>query len=174
MEKDNLKRFIEDNEAEFNNEIPSENVWKGVKQNTSKRKAISLWVWAAAASVIIVSSNVFYFTQQQDTKVSIAIETTPKDPIEQEIKEMEVYYSSQINQKIIEAKKFEESEIFLEEIDFLKEEYKTLEKEMKVGANREVVLQAMIENYKVRLQLLEDLLEELKEETKNTSNETSL
>lgn len=174
MEKNNLKRFIEDNEAEFNNEIPSENVWKGIKKETSKRKTISLWVWAAAASVVIISSIGFYFTQHQDTEVSIAIETTPKDPIEQEIKEMEVYYTSQINEKIVEARKFEDSEVFLEEIDFLKEEYKTLEKEMEVGANREVVLQAMIENYKVRLQLLEDLLEELKEDTKSTSNETSL
>jgi hypothetical protein len=173
MENDSLKNFIEDNKSQFELEMPSDKVWKGI-QKAQKPKYNSWLLWSSiAASVIMVFGLSFYYLKTNDLKTQIAQEVK-LDPIQAEVMEMEVYYASQIESKVAEAKKYEDTEVFLEEVDFLKEEYQELKKEMDLGANREVVLEAMIDNYKVRLQILEDLLSELKEEKNDLQHEKGI
>ena len=74
---------------------------------------------------------------------------------------MEQFYGTQVNQKIKKAKKYKGSQDLLQEVTNLKDEFDELKNDMDVGANRSIVLEAMIDNYRIRLMILEDLLEEL-------------
>ena len=173
MENDHLKNFIEDNKSQFELEMPSDKVWKGI-QKTQKPKYNSWLLWSSvAASIIMVFGLSFYYINNGEVKEQL-VEEVKLDPIQKEVMEMEVYYTSQVEEKVAEAKKYEDTEDFLEEVDFLKEEYQELKKEMDLGANREVVLEAMIDNYKVRLQILEDLLSELKKEKNDLQHEKGI
>ncbi len=59
-----------------------------------------------------------------------------------------------------------------EEIEMLQKEYVKLEKEMQKPVNKQEIINAMIENYKLRLALLESFLEEMNGD-KIQDNETN-
>lgn len=91
-----------------------------------------------------------------------------------EVREAQVYYATQVNQKLEEARKYEGGAEIGKELQQLQDEYLKLEKEMAKPVNRQEVLNAMIENYKLRLSLLESFLQEMKVENKTGHENTSI
>jgi hypothetical protein len=143
--------------------------------NKSPEKIIdqSFEITATKTDTTIIKDTLI---QLAPNEIVVTIDTTKfktsKLKVKEQVLDFEGYYTAQINQKYKEVKQYPDSKIFLEEVDKLKNEYQILKKEMKIGANREMVLEAMIGNYQLRLQLLEDLLKELKEENNQLENET--
>jgi len=173
MDKDNIKKFISENEEEFDFGMPSNKVWEGIEKEMKPKKSNGWLISGVAASICFVLVTGFLLLKDTtNTEEPILVETKieAEDLIKNEVSEIETFYVTQVNLKIEEVKKYEESEELLEEIDLLKEEFALLQQDMGEGANSEEILEAMIQNYRLRLSLLEDLLQEFEEEN-NEENE---
>ena len=85
-----------------------------------------------------------------------------------EIQETEQYYSQMVSQRYEELKPFLASDPAAEELlsldmTELDEVYSELKEDLKDNASNPEVIEAMILNYRVKLEILEDLLNQLKE-----------
>ena len=96
-------------------------------------------------------------------------------PIVRELIEAEAYYSAQINQKKDEVFRLTASnpevrhEIDMELVD-LDQVYSELKEDLKDNAANEEVIEAMIQNYRLKLEILEEMLMVLKQ-TNESQNE---
>ena len=169
-DQDKLKEFIQGNLEEFNVEYPSDKVWTGIVA-ISKPKPFRYYIGIAASILLVVSVSTFFLFQE--TRVNgpdintVAVEILEFE-LPEEVREIEKYYSQQVSQKISQAECFHEGKEMLEEVENLKLEFQDLKSDMGLGADRGRVLEAMIDNYRLRLMILEDLLEVLDNNTHKT------
>ena len=172
MKEDKWKQFIDQNQSDFDTDLPSDNLWDKIdKELEGKQKKSNTWVWMVAASVALILTITFFNKQVSGNGNETPVVVEKEDSItnivtvtlDEESKEIESYYASQVESKITELKQYPEAEELLEEVAELKEEFELLKEEMGTGVDRSVVLEAMIENYRLRLLILEDLLEAVKE-----------
>ncbi|MCU4166489.1 hypothetical protein [Carboxylicivirga caseinilyticus] len=172
---DRLKDFIENNADGFNDlEVPKES-WDKIatrlghskKSNSVKIRYISI-IAAACIAGIAVFMVVFNNTEQPTSQLA----EVP------EIVEAEAYYTSQINVKREQVYQLaggfpelkEEMEIDLAELDTIMVQ---LKKDLNDNVSNEEVIEAMIQNYRMKLMILEDIksfLEEKNEKPKNTKS----
>jgi len=172
MKEDKWKQFIDQNQTDFDTDLPSDDLWNKIEEGLEgKKKKSNNWIWMAAASVILILTITF-FNRQFLTNNDESIEVVEKEDsiantvivlVDQESQEIESYYASQVEDKITELQEYPEAEELLEEVAELKEEFELLKTEMGTGVDRATILEAMIENYRLRLLILEDLLEAVKE-----------
>ena len=172
MKEDKWKDFIDQNKTDFDTDLPSDNLWDKIDEGLdNKQKKNTTWIWMAAASVILILTITFFNRQilnKNDDSIEIvektdSITNTVTVLIDEDSQEIESYYTSQVEEKITELKEYPEAEELLEEVAELKAEFELLKKEMGTGVDRATILEAMIENYRLRLLILEDLLEAVKE-----------
>lgn len=168
---DKLKRFIEDNREEFDNENPSPQVLKNLKKQWNendvpkKTPTIKLFRRAAAISGLIIVSAVVYFIAGKKNDEPVIVKETPPVKTE-EISILDPVYAKQISQfkeiiglKQIELKQLEKEQPelykqFMHDINRLDSAYRELKTSLPENPNTEILLEAMIRN----LQLQSDLL----------------
>ena len=178
MEQDRLKEFIQSNKSDFDQFEPSDLCWERIDEalDDSANHRWKKWrAIAIAASVAVVISAGFLIgdiLRSDADMAAIPGETELQFP---DMDEIDHYYAVQVNERYAELSNYEVDPEFMQAIEELKSEFNELENEMAIGANPERILQAMIENYRLRLQLLEDLLEAVKKEhSKSTQHEEDL
>ena len=171
---DNLEKFIKDNRDGFDPDLPND-IWDKVEKDldqTSSKPA--LWKRLVPyAAVVAVTMGASYLFMQSDDEVAIqpgqmAIEVAPPEEINlgeisPEYAEIEQHYAIQVSHKMDELSTLDPDNEFVGEIRTLDEEYEFLKKELGAGGDDEVIIQAMIENYRLKLEVLEDILSHLKE-----------
>ena len=179
MDKDKLKGFIDSHKEEFE-EQPRRDLWSSIEAELDDegaqsdggniRKFIS---WAAAAVLLFgVGYGMFKLGGMQSPIAEEQVEVPEKieqpeitiASISADMAEVEQYYITEVHEKMDELKNYEIDEDILAEIEFLQEEFDALKGEIGRSVNPEIIIQAMIDNYRLRLEILENLLEELKEE----------
>ncbi|NNK79889.1 MAG: hypothetical protein HKO93_00200, partial [Flavobacteriales bacterium] len=89
----------------------------------------------------------------------------------EELAEVDRYYAIQVGQRMERLSAYDVDEGLMEEMNFLNEEFESLKEEMGEGIDDTKVVEALIENYRLRLQLLEDLLEAVESNNTNGENE---
>ena len=172
--KDKLEDFIIKNRDEFDFHTPDEQIWNKIKPEKKRRilfdnKLIKIAYRIAAVALIFFSSYAFY--EYRDFKRS-GMNLAQNDNVYQlipDLKETESYYNNLVNLKMQELQPFlaeipgleNEVELDISELDSI---YSTLKKDLNDNIANDQVLQAMIQNYRLKIQILEDLLGEVKEE----------
>jgi hypothetical protein len=135
---------------------------------------------AAAVAVIFVAS--YYFHDYMASRKQFPGSMTGKNsginsPIIKELIEAEAYYTSQINLKKEEVFRLTASdpevrhEVDNEMVD-LDRVYTELKEDLKDNADNEEVIEAMIQNYRMKLDILEEMLLRLKQ-SDNSQNAKS-
>ena len=170
MKEDKWKHFIDDHKSEFDTDAPSNDLWNKIDQGLEgKQKKSNNWIWMAAASIVLILTVALFnrqlFNQKNDSFNITSIPDTIQNvtvSLDKDNQEVEAYYANEINEKIIELKKYPEAQELLEEVEELKSEYDILKEEMGAGLDKSIILEAMIENYRLRLLILDDLLEAVK------------
>jgi hypothetical protein len=81
-----------------------------------------------------------------------------------ELVEVEQYYVSEVQLKEQELSDFNIDDDLLEEIEVLKLEFDQLKEEMKNSADPMQVVEALINNYQLRLEILQNILDQMKKE----------
>ncbi len=168
MKTDRLEEFVRNNRDEFDQLEPSPEVWKrisAVKQETKVTKINWYIVRVAAVFLLVVATSVFLVKTNiipvgnQSAKI--------EDPELQELIEAEAFYAQQVNGKLKEIQKCyytfpelkQEIETDLTELEGM---YNDLKSDLKENISNKAVIEAMIDNNRTRLKLVDDVLEQIK------------
>jgi hypothetical protein len=163
--KDELKEYIQAHKNEFDDhsvaEVDKLKLWSKISEQLPETptKVIPLWKKASfrvAASVVLLVGCLFmYFaTNQNDGEY---------DMVSEEFRQIDTHYKSLVQNQIQLVKsstnlsKTAQAE-FLSYIDELDQEYLNLKEELNQGVNNQIIIEAIINNYRKKIQLMEDLL----------------
>ena len=171
--KDRLEEFVKSHSAEFDLHEPDPGLWKGIEKSIVPKRRIrwSYYLSRAAVVVFLIGAtlvaqrlwiNKGHGTRKNTADVEINIP---------ELKEAEMYYSGIINSKLEEVKPLlseypsleDELETDLSELDSI---YKGLKNDLKDNIANHEVIEAMIQNYRLRISILQDMLEFLESQNK--------
>jgi hypothetical protein len=172
--KDRLEEYIRQNRLEFETEIPPEQTWKKIRVDitrNSNANPLGLKFYLSRAAIILVIfasgfilSRVFYSIEPGKTNQISRQEKEIKIP---ELEEAEAYYSNLVNNKLREV-----SPMLMKHPEIKKDihadfsELDSIYAELKTDLNDNIanqeVIEAMIQNYRLKLEILEDILAHFK------------
>jgi len=164
---DRFEEFVKENREAFDLHEPDPSLWLRINpanQNNRRRQKLRIVRYAAAAAVLLAvfSSGFYYLGKSAGTSVG------EQSAIYQELMETEVYYNSLVNQRYRELQPFFASSPGMEEdiqkdMADLDQICNELKEDLKDNMDNVEVIEAMIQNYRMKLEILEDLLNQLKE-----------
>ena len=164
MKEDKLKKFIDQYRESF--DIYSEDyedIWQGIESELDKRqkKRELKVVWRVAASFLLILSVA---TLLLLVKRNLTWNIQGNQVVPEELAEAAFYYQGMINDRLetIQANKHDIGEEIFEDLEALDQAYLELQNDLKDNADNEEVVQAMIQNYKMKLEILQAILDELK------------
>ncbi len=163
--EDKLKAFVGANRDEFESHEPNvdllwENIQTGLTDKAEKTKnSHRAWMKIAASiALLIVFSISFFYMMENDQVEQNVFASNP------ELAEAQLFYTSQIDQKMTIARTRIQNKAMLSDIEELDRAFAELQEDLKDNADNEEVIIAMIENYQLKLKILDRILKELKEE----------
>ena len=181
MIKDRLEQFISDNRDQLDLYEPDDKLWAGIESRVRRKRSFRIgWkgvVWRAAAVFVIFGSSFIlqeYLHQRRgilsDKKENRILQEIP------ELREAEFYYTSLLNKKIRQIKPLisehpELGETLQQDLSELDRVYNELKKDLRDNIANDEVVEAMIQNYILKIRILEDLLEFMDETSKNNEDE---
>jgi hypothetical protein len=179
--KDRLEQFISDNRDQFDPYEPDDKLWAGIENNIHGKKTFRIgWkgvMWRAAAVILIFGASYGIQEYLHQRKAMMAgqeaneiIKNIP------ELKEAEIYYTSLLNDKISQIGPLLEQnpelgESLQQDLSELDSIYAELQLDLRDNIANDEIVEAMIQNYILKIQILEDLLEFLDESSKNNEDE---
>ena len=178
MKQDKLEKFITENRDGFDVYEPSDELWDRIQKPSPKVIKLNwktIAVRVAAVVVIFIASYFFHDMMQSEKSTKIAQQETEIDDQQmgkvQLLMEAEVFYSSQINNAQDEIFRLSgNDQELIDDINFdmleLDEVFQELKDDLKDNSDNEEVIEAMIQNYRIKLQVLEEILLQLNK-TKN-------
>jgi hypothetical protein len=177
---DKLDKFVRANSTEFDFQEPSPELWKGIEKAISPRRVIHWRYYLSRAAVVIfligaslVAQRLWMNRAELRGRKSAEVEIDIP-----ELREAEIYYSGMINAKLEQVKPLlseypsleEELNSDLSELDSI---YAGLKSDLKDNIANHEVIEAMIQNYRLRISILEDMLTFLEsQQEKNSTNNT--
>lgn len=168
MKTDRLEEFVKNNRESFDDLEPSPGVWDKISENTSDKRIIpisrQLLRIAAVVAVVAISS---VFVLNSDLFLSDNYAKNINDPEIKELMEAEAFYAHLVNGKLKEIKKcyytFPELKNEIEsDLNELEEMYKVLKSDLKENVDSKIVIEAMINNNRTRLELVDNVLQQIK------------
>lgn len=184
MKTDELEKFVTQNRKGFDDLSPDEALWAKIQTKTKPVRSISVTkiLLRIAAVFLIFVASYYYHDYRAEKKQSAFLMSEADAGQLEEAKnffEAKAYYTSLIGNK--EKEVFNLSKDYPEikqevklEFKELDQELTALQKDLRDGASNEQIIEAMIQNYRIKLEILEDLLLELstvKNEEKNNQHE---
>ena len=181
-----LEQFINNNREAFDSEEMKggwDKIESGLKQKKTKPASFRRIWWAAAASVVIFFSAIIYYNINSNNNAPVAIQ--PVDlPSKEMTDEVDPAYTYQMDQfaYLIKLKQNELTsngkkqpklyQQFLKDNNRLDSSYNYLKSELSANPNKEILLEAMIENLQLKLELLNRQVQIIKQsKNKKTNNE---
>lgn len=166
-----LKRFIEDNREEFDDKTPAGKVWENIEASFSPKKETRsiirpFYKWSmAAAAMLVLSSGVYFMIFNKSASVEPVNKAAPgsaPEVTESFTPEMSQFVKL-IDMKQEELKKLsaEQPELyrkFTKDLNQLDSSYNTLKKQLNAAPNREMLLEAMVQNLQLQLSVLNQQL----------------
>jgi hypothetical protein len=186
---DRLEKFIQDNREAFDSDEPRSQLWRDLEAKVAEHKKddrvfhLSFLRWTAAAAVLIMIFGMFYYMQKKSENNDVAKSEYPSGTLtpDQVVHELDPNYAQQVYHftQLIELKQGELKQIekdhpelyqrFVKDINKLDSSYQALKTELPKNANRELLLEAMIQNLRLQTELLNQQLSIIKQlNQKNT------
>lgn len=167
MNENRLEKFVKNNRSEFDFREPSPEVWNRIMEESKDRKKIPLRFYAlrvAAVLVLVLLTSVLIW--EIGTGRIAGIDESAVDPELRELIEAEAFYAYKVDARLKEIRKcyltYPELEYEVEtDLIELEEMYKELKTDLKENVANKTVIEAMIENNRFRLQLVDDVLEQI-------------
>lgn len=169
MKQDKLESFVKENRHEFDRLEPSDRMWEAIslrleeKGQRPKGKFLLLKIAAVALLAIAVPAVVYFLAGNSGQS---AKNNAPVDPEVQELIEAEAYYSQEVSGKLAEIEKCYEVHPELKseiegDLNELEVMYRSLKNDLKENISNKEVIEAMIENNRNRMKLVDEVLEQI-------------
>ena len=183
-----LKKFIDENRREFDDDLPSASAWHQIERSIGVNKPAKqfserfIHKWTAAAALFFLTTACFYFLvirkNSDDTRIAKTENTTvdkggnttdiSRIAPEYAAEARKIYQSIEKRQQQLKAVAEEQPELlsqFSEDLGDLDSSYRVLKTQAVHTPNREVIIRAMLQNLQLQSELLGkqlDILNELK------------
>ena len=187
MKMDDFENYISENKLDFGPDHEVPDVWERVEKRAPQeiKMAVSWRRWMARAASVIVIFTLSYFIH--DFRADLQTGETAQinnqlldNPHIQELLEADEYYTAEINYK--------KEELFrlASDVPGLEREINTdladldavladLKADLGDNADNEEVIEAMMQNYRLKLEILEDMLEQFSnKQNKSTKHEEGI
>ena len=180
----NLEKFIADNRKEFDDKVPSTKAWDEIEAaitGKKKKKAILTPIikWGMAAAAMLIIASLFYFrfdnkTGSQTAPVKSIVTEFPVTPEVNEFAKMIVLKQEELKQLSKEQPELYNK--FTSDITQLDSSYKALKQQLNVTPNKEMLVEAMIQNLQLQLSVLNQQLSIIKQikQSKEYSHEKAV
>ncbi len=167
-----VEAFIEDNKAAFDTEIPNLKIWaqidKTINRTAERRHILRVWLLRSAAAIALLiigaTAGVFMMGKRADTLVEKQLEQLAPN-----FQKTEKYYNQQVQAKLTQLASYENTDPSvlsdLKQIDMVQEELKA-ELENAPTSTREEIVRRVIDNYKIKIGILERVLEQIGDSSK--------
>jgi hypothetical protein len=171
---DKLEEHIRKNREDLDRYSPPKGIWRNISRKLKKEKSLSRqWLSIAAMIVVILGTAVIFF--KPEYRWSSSERQRNNDDftgITPQLKETETYYNNLINSLYTEAKPLltnnpdikKELNNDLSQLDSICTD---LKKDLKDNIANQDVVEALIQNYRIKIRILEDMLRILKENETN-------
>ena len=178
MKKDKIEKYISDHKSEFDQESPPPMVWMNIEKQLEKQDSKeSTVIPLKSQSIIRIMQVAAMFVVVMGVGLLIGLQINNGDgniyssPQLQEFVEAEKHYSSEIDKMwtVVNASNVEEKESIQDDLNALDAVYNELKNELlsNPNTNTDYVVNAMIGNYRAKIDILETVLKEYKEEKTN-------
>ena len=177
-----VENFVRANRADFDTEIPNLKIWAAIDkavnrtadETAEKRLVYRQWfgrIAAAIALLIVGASGGFYLKTKQEAR---AIAQTVEQ-IAPDFRQTERFYKQKVQAELVKLASFQPETdpsvlADLKQIDDVQKELKQELDDAPVSARAEIV-KRMIDNYKIKLGILERVLQHLEEYKIDNSKE---
>ena len=170
---DRFEQFISENREQFDSRNPDPAIWSAIESRLPKREARRISIWkvtsAAAVGLVFILSGVIVGMKMNQPQAGMTAEYV-------EYQEAKQYYSNQLEQRVNALATYEPDPDVYSDLEELQNVYDQLTTELEDGMapNQNDIIQALIQNYQTRIELLERVLnrlEEGREQMKLTSEE---
>jgi hypothetical protein len=170
---DRLEEFVKQHREEFDLREPGLSVWlkinpasvpmEKVPVTRERRFVRRLRVAAAVALIFAGSSAGIYYLARGGAETDMY-----SSELYVEMQESELYYSKQVSERYRELQPYLAADpvvgrMLEDDIKELDEVFEELKNDLKENVSNPEVIEAMILNYRLKLEILEDLLYQLKE-----------
>jgi len=175
-EPDRLEKFINDNRDSFEDLETSSKSWEEISanldQNVDQEKSPGVsWIFkrVAAAVIIVLAMYGAWNVVIKVAQTKIAVNRDKQvDPAIKEYTETEVFYATQVENKVAELERIakEHPEVIdevKEEFELLDNDMKTMKSDLNEGIARKEIIEAMVQNYRLKLKILENIMDQLNE-----------
>ena len=169
MKQDRLESFVNENRHEFDQLEPSDRMWEAIsgQLNEEPKRKIRRFSWMKIAAVVVLAlaiPTVIYqvkFSEQKQSAKAVHV-----DPEVQELIEAEAFYAQEVSGKLAEIQKcykvYPELKSEIEgDLNELESMYISLKSDLKENISNKEVIEAMIENNRNRMKLVDDVLEQI-------------
>ena len=168
-----LEDFINENREAFDDELPSEKVWKGLEAGipVTQAKIIKLTPllkWGIAASLLLVTATVAFFIVHKP--VNTGVTAAANIDTSTDIAAIAPEAAPEVNQfaKLIALKQEELKTLakeqpelyqkFTTDITQLDSSYRDLKNQLNIAPNKEMPIEAMVKNLQLQLNVLNQQL----------------
>lgn len=169
---DRIKKFISEHREEFDFREPDPAIWKKIEVDIRVKRELKWRLIVTRAAVVVLIFAASYGVNElvhrvnsrnnkaSETPGGVAGHTVPG------LHEAEAYYTGLVNQRLDELKPIiancpsikEELNFDMSELDRV---YLDLKADLKDNMDNQEVVEAIIENYRLKIRILEDLLSEM-------------
>lgn len=163
---DNLKNIIDNNRAQFDNFEPEnghfERFQQKIKKGKDRKKSIIYpALRIAAVALIIILAGMLIFTRSLIHDIKLQATSANS-----ELKEVQVYYTNLTNQKYNEIRSLdlpdnEQKKMLMDELKQMDNVYQVLMKDLKTNPNDERIINALIQHYQLKLDVMNQILNQL-------------
>jgi hypothetical protein len=183
MKEDKLEKFMRENRGQFDVYDPDPGIWHTIRpaRKLKEEKPVNWkvigWRGVAAGIIFILSLLIAEYLLQPYGPLSRFPFAQRNDVLIPELQEAEIYYASQLQLRLQDVQDYLteypglESELIrdFQAIDSIQNE---LRKDLKDNISNRDVVEALIQNYRIKVTILEDLLQhfEYAEGEKNDEN----
>ncbi|MGA2407060.1 MAG: hypothetical protein ABSF81_09965 [Bacteroidales bacterium] len=178
---DKLEEHIRQNREDLDRYNPPSGMWRRIRKNLRKDKSSTKkWLPIAAMIVVILGTAVVFFRPERRWSEKNREKRNDEGltQLNPQLKETEIYYNNLVNSLYKEATPLltknpeikKELNTDLSQLDSICSDIK---KDLKDNISNREVVEALIQNHRIKIRLLEDMLTILKENENNPEKKKS-
>lgn len=173
-----LDDFIKQHRAEFEQDEPieghQERFLRKLERQDEKQSHGRLIFWRIAAAVIVLAVVcVSVLLPRFNSPADVQYGSMSLGDVSTELADVEQYYQSKLSAEYAMVNELSKSDpvvkSYMDELEILNAEYDTLEAKLYESGTHEKVILAMIENFRTRLEIIEQLEEKKNNQVKRDS-----